>query len=248
MAEIDGTLTVANTTKQLFRYSNGKWTDSLISVNIRSLMKCHEKGYVLIRDENGFCRHVSEIDSARVLAMLPVDHQLRYSSAIGHGGKIYIVGGVDEAFNRSAIVSVLDIETNKWTRVKSMKSERLACSLTTIGNKLFVGGGVGVDVMGSKDAHCLDLGAEKWTTLSPTTNKQCHFAALYGNLVATGGRCDENHKFSTSVEFYDKETDCWLPLPSMNSPRYGHGACTTEDNKLYVVGGWDYSVIECCEL
>ena len=245
VAEIDRKLIIATNTRQLYEFSDGKWNESLVGVNIRSLMKCDEKGYILVRDERSVCRHISEIDSTKVLAMLPDSHQLRYASAIGHKDKIYVVGGEDKASNAvKNIVSVLNVKNNKWMKIKCMSLKRLACSLMIIDDKLFVGGGRGTDLFGSNAIECLDLGAEKWTTLCPTTNEHCQLASVHGKLVAIGG--SRYHTLpSSSVEVYDSAAnfESWLPLPSMKDKRYGHGACTTEDSTLYVVGGWLHSTV-----
>ena len=42
---------------------------------------------------------------------------------------------------------------------------------------------------------------------------------------------------SNCVELYDELSGDWLPLPSMNHGRHWHGACTTKNNEIVVVGG-----------
>ena len=244
--EINGTITIATDKRHLYRFAENKWEDSRVSVNMCRLMKCNEKGYCLIEDDRNVSRHISEIEnSTEVLAVLPNNHQLLCVSAIGHKDKIYVVGGTDSYFNPKPVISVLDVTTSKWIKLKDMSCGRSSCSLTTIDNKLYVGSGVCLS--GSTNVECFDLKAEAWTSIHPTTNTMCHLSSLYDKLVATGGRC--KGKSSNAVEVYDNATDSWFPLPSMEERRLHHGVCTTEDDKLFVVGGWCSSdLVECFQL
>ena len=124
-----------------------------------------------------------------------------------------------------------------------MKNERYACSLAVIDDKMFVGGGVGA----GNSVECFSMEKQGWIDIKPTTKEECELASWNGKLVATGGGWEE--EFSNCVEMYDELSGVWLPLPSMNKGRSSHGACTTKDNHLFVVGGWGAeNSVECLKM
>ena len=229
----------------MFRLEGDKWKQSHISVNVRHIMKCQNKGYILTGDSISRTQYISELEnSTQVLATVPEDHLLVDVSTIGHKDKIFVVGGGDAGSNVSQAVSCLDSRTNEWTKLKSTPCGRSVCSLATIDSKLFIGGGIDSFLTGTNAFECFDLEAEKWINLCPTANKLCELSILNGKVVATGG----SPKFD-AVEIYDNATDSWLPLPPMKAHRFGHGACTAEGNKLYVAGGTIFSnLVEYFEL
>ena len=244
MAEIGGALTIANHKHELFQFSDDKWVKSHVDVNICRLMKCLDKGYILVRDKSAVCRHISEIErSAEKIAVLPPNHQLKSVSAIGYREKIYTAGGMSHFNHSSVTVNVFDVPTKKWTAIKNMNCARFGCSLVAMDDKLFVGGGWNRRFCGSNVVECLDLNSEKWTSLHSTSDTECVVTSLNGKLVATGGLHDRR-----TVEVYDNSTNTWLPLPSMNERRLWHGACSTAENRLYVAGGCGTSLVEYFEM
>ena len=106
--------------------------------------------------------------------------------------------------------------------------------------KCLCGGGLGAE----HSVECFLMKERKWIDIRPTTRQLCQLSSWNGKLVATGGLYESN-----CVELYDELSGGWLPLPSMNEGRVDHGACTTKDNQLIVVGGfcaWDS--VECLKM
>ena len=218
--------------------------------NIWGVFECEEKAYVMhghgpYREQ---CQTISEWKSEtrelQVLTKIPDENQLDARSVIGHKEKIYLVGG------RSDRVDCFDITKREWEPMKKMKNEREWCSLAVIDDKMFAGGG-GNKSGPSNSVECFIMEEQKWIEIKPTTNKLCQLSSWNEKLVATGGYDEEAGEHSNCVEFYDKPSGEWLPLPPMNMGRDGHGVCTTKDNKLIVVGGRGigaWNKVECLKL
>ena len=122
-----------------------------------------------------------------------------------------------------------------------MKNEQWDCSLAVIDDKMFVGGGG----WAGNSVECLSMEKQEWIDIKQTTEGGCQLSSWNGKLVATGGWDGSNY-----VEMYDELSGSWLPLPSMNQGRWDHGACTTKDNELIVVGGdWGArNSVECLKM
>ena len=100
--QINGALAQGN---DVFRLEGDKWKQSYISANVRRVMKCQNKGYVLSGDSTSRTQYISELENSRqVLATLPEDHLLVDVSTIGHKDKIFVVGGGDADWNASQAV------------------------------------------------------------------------------------------------------------------------------------------------
>ena len=212
----------------IYWLKDGEWDKkNLLGFEIGSVFESEGKGYV-IDDRLGVCKNIYEWKTDKDLELLtkiPVEYQLNYRSAIGHQGSIYLVGG-----KGSDQVHCFDISRREWRPIK-MHRERFMCSLAVIDDKLFVGGGLethGAD----RCVECYLMKEEKWIDIKPTAREWCQLSSWNGKLLATGGWRESN-----CVEMYDELSGDWLPLPSINHGRHWHGACTTMNNEIVVVGG-----------
>ena len=239
VAEINGMLHVGRF-HRMFQLKEGAWKgeNQDLGFDIESVFECEGKGYVMDRATNFTCKTLyewkSETRYLETLIKIPLQCQLEYRSAIGHKRKIYLVGG-----DESDRVDCFDINRREWEPIKKMKNRRTWCSLAVIEDKMFVGGGTGE----GKSVECFSMEKQDWIDIKATTKERCELSSWNGKLVATGG-WEEVYKKSKCVELYDELSGDWLPLPSMNEGREGHGTCATKDDKLIVVGGWgtEYSV------
>ena len=223
VAEINGMIHVGygNT---MYRLKDGKWDEKTDPrVVIWNVFESEGKGYVMDWGSKNIYEWKSEKRDLELLTEIPEQLQIDRRSAIGHDGKIYLVGG----WLGSDKVSCFDVHRREWKPIKEMKKERWDCSLAVIDDKMFVGGGFGA----GNSFECLLMNKEKWIDVKPATKEWCQLSSWNGKLVATGGWKN------SSVEMYDELSGEWLPLPSMNRIRNGHGACTTKDDRLVVVGG-----------
>ena len=243
VAEINGILHVGSLDR-IFQLKEGVWKGEKhdLCFDIGSVFECEGKGYVM--EGGGLtyqqCKRIyewkSETRDLELLTEIPHECQLRYRSAIGHNGNIYLVGG-ELGSDR---VDCFDINKGEWEPIKKMKNKRFESSLAVIDDKMFVGGGYGVE----NSVECFLMKEQKWIDINPPTKYACQLSSWNGKLVATGG-----WKESNCVELYDELSGDWLPLPSMNEGRYEHGACETKANQLIVVGGAGaYTSGECLKL
>ena len=125
-------------------------------------------------------------------------------------------------------MSSVVVNKGEWKTIKKMKRKRDFCSLAVIDDKMFFGGGKGA----GKSVECFSMAKQQWIDMNPTTEQSCQLSSWNGKLVATGGLGKSN-----CVEMYDELSGDWLRLASMNTGRVWHGACSTKDNQLIVVGG-----------
>ena len=232
VAEINGILHVGWVDRML-QLKEGAWKgqNHHLDIWIMSIFECEGQGYVIHGNGVQFksiYKWESEARQLELLTEIPDEYLLDARSAIGHNGKIYLAGGV-----KSDRVDCFDIKKGEWKPIKKMKNQREWCSLTVIDNKIFVGGGGGG---GGKSVEYFLIEEKKWIDIEPTTNEHCQLSSLNGKLIATGG-WEGSSKGSERVELYDESSGSWLPLPPMNNGRDGHGACTTKDNELIVLGG-----------
>ena len=243
VAEINGMIHVGWLDRML-QFKKGAWEGEKHhppGINwIKSVFECEGKGYVMDINDSNRCWSIyewkSETRNWELLTKIPYKCQLRGRSAIGHNGNIYLVGG--EGSDR---VDCFDINKGEWEPIKKMKNKRRWSSLAVIDDKMIVGGGL----REGNSVECFSMEEQEWIDVKPTTKKWCQLSSWNGKLVATGGWGRSN-----CVEMYDRLSGDWLPLPSMNQGRHNHGACTTKDNQLIVVGGaWGAeNSVECLKM
>ena len=245
VAKINGMLHVGYGNR-MFQFKKGAWEGEEYHLpgikRIRSVFECEGKVYVMDINDSNRCSSIhewkSETRNLKLFTKIPDKYQLNERSAIGHNGNIYLAGGNYPI--GSDRVDCFDINRNKWEAMKKMKNERFWCSSAVIDDKMFVGGGFGA----GNSVECLSIEKQVWIDIKPTTEEWCQLSSWNGKLVATGGEGRSN-----CVEMYDELSGHWLPLPSMNKGRWDHGACTTKDNELIVVGGWGArNSIECLKM
>ena len=231
VAEINGMLHVGSGDRML-QFKKEAWEGEEHHLpgikRIESVFECEGKGYVMDINDSDQCSSIyewkSETRNLKLLTKIPDEYQLEWRSAIRHNGNIYLVGG-----KWSDRVDCLDISKGEWEPIKKMKNERNFCSLAVIDAKMFVGGGFGA----GNSVECFSMEKQDWIDIKPTTKKLCQLSSWNGKLVAIGG-----WGWSNCFEMYDELSGKWLPFPSMNKGRWLHGACTTKDNQLFVVGGY----------
>ena len=242
VAEINGMLHVG-WIDRMFQFKKGAWEGEEHHLpgirGIRSVFECEGKGYVMDINEEYRCKSIyewtSETRDLELLTKIPDEYQLKWRSEIGYNGNIYLVGG-----EWSDRVDCFDINKGEWEPIKKMENKQTACSLAVIDDKMFAGGGGGA----GNSVECFSMEKQDWIDIKPTTKECYELSSWNGKLVATGGG-----GWSNCVEMYDELSGDWLPLPSMNKGRHLHGACTTKNNQLIVVGGWGAkNSVECLKM
>ena len=166
----------------------------------------------------------------------------------GHGlatasnGKLYAVGGFDNAGTIVATVEEYNPATDTWTTKSPMSEPRAFLALAAASNgKLYaVGGDDGSGQVATVEEY--DPATDTWTTKAPMSGPRSELAlaaASNGKLYAVGGT---NGSFVATVEEYDPATDGWTTKAPMAGPRLAPGLAAASNGRLYVVGGYDGSV------
>ncbi|XP_065839777.1 uncharacterized protein [Oscarella lobularis] len=142
VAEINGILHVGSG-KRMLQLKEGAWEGEThhLDFKIGSVFECEGKGYVM--DGGGPFREQctsiyewkSETRHLELLTEIPNQYRLKYRSAIGHNGKIYLVGGGKWGSDE---IDCFDISKREWKPIKRMKNKRWHCSLAVIDDKMFV--------------------------------------------------------------------------------------------------------------
>ncbi|NPD46628.1 MULTISPECIES: kelch repeat-containing protein [unclassified Lentimicrobium] len=157
--------------------------------------------------------------------------------------KIYISGGLTSWKNITQKHEVYDVPTDSWSEKTEIPYLVQNASVVTIDSLIYVIGGAG-----AKE----DIWGDVWTveTYNTKTNKWKHIndlpkllfgtAAVVVNkeIIVLGGQTliDGKEDTSKKVFIYKVKSDQWIettPLPIKNV----FFACTTIENKLYVIGG-----------
>ena len=247
VAEVNDTILIGrqNTVHKLKRTK--KWQKSKnVRIPIHQLIESDGRCFIEGCEESTWkiFEYFEKKSSLKEVTALPVN--IPGVSIKANQGILYAVGG-NEGTTGSTQAHCFDLRNSGdgWIPIQSLSHGRFNCSMSFIDDRLFIGGGWNAKNKPCNSVECLSLGAERWTQKCPTTEKACEITNLYGRPVATGGINSLGLAASQVVNVYADENNSWLPLPSMSKPRYHHGACTTGDGRLFVVGGWgSYGSIE----
>ena len=185
---------------------------------------------------------------------LPMQTPLQGLVLVGHGGKVYRVGGMnarnattddDPDLHSVAEFTAFDPVTNEWTGLAPLPAARSSHNAVVIGDKLYVTGGW--TLAGTAKGAWLDDSlvydfnkpASGWQKLPPQSFQRRALAAgdSRGRLVAIGGM-DERAKVSQRVDVFDPATSQWSEgptLPGKNMAGFGVSAWNLDGN-LYVSG------------
>ena len=173
------------------------------------------------------------------------------ASALDHR-RLVVVGGWP--FSKSAVL--YDVETQTWSPLPEMHTDRCYPALVAVGDKLYAIGGYNphddncekrVEVLEDSDD---DDRAKSWKLLPQgmrTRREACAavFHSVSGRIIVTGGvdwqggnRCVHN-----SCEVYDTQGQSWnqTKLAPMSTAREWHASVIVHDNLLVVIGGIDDS-------
>ncbi|XP_068128335.1 kelch-like protein 6 isoform X2 [Hyperolius riggenbachi] len=158
---------------------------------------------------------------------------------VASGNNLYVTGGISEDGSVSKAFHVYDSVTDDWTELPSMTTPRSSHGFLSFQEKLYAVGGWNGD--GILDLmECFDLSKHCWSELSKLPYLLHSFASaqLKGKLYIIGG--DNALEYSIKgLLIYDTASDAWSLIPSKINVRYG--GAVTMDNKVFVIGGYDYS-------
>lgn len=168
------------------------------------------------------------------------------------GGKLYIVGGFQEAtFSPTGAVRIYDPADSTWREAAPMLTPRGALALAVLDGKIHAiggnaAGGAGLrphehgvpeadNSVGTHEVY--DPAADTWTRLAPLPTPRNHLGAavIDGKIHVVGGRVPGDMELTTH-EIYDPATGSWTAGPPLPTGRSGI-AVVTHGGRLYVFGG-----------
>ena len=122
------------------------------------------------------------------------------AAALGH--RVFVLGGhTTSGRNRGcrASVEVLDLSTQKWSRMPSMKEKRDASASCAIGDCVMVLGGGETSTSPSCSVEILDMEKQVWKELPRMKSKRfgCSAAAVGNKIVVIGGRGEDGKHLET---------------------------------------------------
>ena len=162
-------------------------------------------------------------------------------SAVGYKRWVLVVGGDGER-----CVEVLDTVSKQWYTATPLPSDADRPSLTVIQDTLYIVWGcsaVGVSIpmlisnaMFQSPASDTSNGPKptEWQPLPDTPIRWPTITALNSSLVAMGG-----NPASSTIAMYLPQTEQWLKVAELPTPRRRTCALLPETEELMVIGGWD---------
>ncbi|XP_078206802.1 kelch-like protein 18 isoform X5 [Callithrix jacchus] len=151
-------------------------------------------------------------------------------------GQIYVCGGYDGNSSLSS-VETYSPETDKWTVVTPMSSNRSAAGVTVFEGRIYVSGGHdGLQIFNSVEHY--NHHTATWHPAAGMLNKRCrHGAASLGSKMFVCGGYDGSG-FLSIAEMYSSVADQWCLIVPMHTRR-SRVSLVASCGRLYAVGGYD---------
>ena len=175
------------------------------------------------------------------------------TAAICNGRSLIIAGG-DDGKNYLATVEVMNMDARQWFIASSLPHLFSLATVSICSERLFVLGGYDLQIghvensvfacsipelLHSCQAHSAAVKPSKntiWQCVAEAPYYGSSCATLCGRLVVVGGR-DENGQDTTFISTYDENTDSFLTMDTMTTPRYRALVVSVKENTMMVIGG-----------
>ena len=160
-------------------------------------------------------------NSWRRLPDLPVG--LHHTTAVGAGGKLYVLGGY--TVTGMALRTAFVLERGRWRALPRMPYPRAAAGAAFARGKIVVAGGVGAAGRLARNALSLDLRTRRWSVVvGPTPREHLGVASLVGTVYAVAGRTAGLDTNLLHFEAYRPGDKGWRRLAPVPDARGGTGA------------------------
>jgi RNA polymerase sigma factor (sigma-70 family) len=168
-------------------------------------------------------------------------------SASTVNGKVYAIGGIDQAWNALLTVEEYDPSIDKWARKADMPTARIWLSASELNGKIYaIGGAPGIWGGDLSAVEEYDPVADKWIKKSdmPTSRTDLCTCAINGRIYAIGGL--SGLTAIPTLEEYDPVADKWTRKSDMPTARCSFAAGVV-NGRIYAIGGasptpWDPSL------
>ncbi len=145
-------------------------------------------------------------------------------------------------------VDVLNIDTKQWYSGPPAPRDFSHMKTATVGDMCYCMGGRGTDGYDTDDVYRVSLPAlisqvksrrinpQIWETISPLNVKCSTPLSIGGHLLAFGGRLSLGSGV-TSIQHYQPDTNKWVKVGDMPSPRYSCTYAVTNNGDILIAGG-----------
>ena len=157
------------------------------------------------------------------------------------GGKLYLIGGFDEALQIGSRVQVYDPADDSWAQVAPLPIDVHHANVVAANGSLYMLGAMqlsGFSFVAIGDSYVYSPDTNAWSPLAPIPKGSERGSAaigLLGNRIVLAGGLRGDA--IADVIAYDVESDVWeTGLPPLPSPS-DHLVGAAVDNVLYAIGG-----------
>jgi N-acetylneuraminic acid mutarotase len=191
-------------------------------------------------------------------AVLSVAGHLGGAAALGHDGRIYLMGGGYGGW----VLEAFDSRIETWTLLPHAPySVNRPAAVTGPDGRIYMLGGTTVNLRGHlstvNTVQVYNPRTRQWTLAAPMPTARTALAAMTatdGRIYAIGGSHDPiglvvnyqpGHPVALgTVEIYDPRTNHWSRGPRLLDPQYNLAAVMGPDGKIYAIGGNVSATIE----
>ncbi len=159
-------------------------------------------------------------------------------------------GGI--AGDVTSAIALFDTESDAWTHLSDIPSNRIFVSIFAVDDKeIVVVGGLDLEAISSSQAtiepealvESYSVDAGEWKTLNPMNEaamEQTLVALDDGRIIVAGGISDlETLRGTARAEIFDPATNSWTLTAEMNAPRVSPKTIALTDGRVLVAGGLD---------
>mmetsp|Transcript_3237 Transcript_3237/g.7682 ORF Transcript_3237/g.7682 Transcript_3237/m.7682 type:complete len:392 (-) Transcript_3237:423-1598(-) len=150
--------------------------------------------------------------------------------------RIYVIGGLDTAFQEVDTFWRLDPQKGVWEALPPSGLPAAGSAMTVALGKVYLfGGELSGDAL--QDARCFDPVAREWETLPPMKQGRIRPASVFseGYIYVLGGL--DGIRTLNSAERFNVATKTWEELPPMHRPRYAGGAAAVRKGCVLAMAG-----------
>ena len=165
------------------------------------------------------------------------------ASVAGAGGRIYVMGGLDELGRSSTKVEVFDPRTSSWSDAASLRKGLHHATAVTYNvdgvDKIYLFGGLSGRRGEASDAvYLYEPRLDWWGEMASMSAARGALAAtVYGSLIYVIGGLEED-AVSSRIDVYEPGSDSWSEGPPLLTGR-SHMSAVTLGRLIYVIGGKD---------
>ena len=169
------------------------------------------------------------------------------ATAAGHQGMLIITGGTDNKGKKSSSTELFDSNNGQWYKCSDLPQPHYYLQSVIVDNILYVLSGVDRNYRDSTAVFTAPLDTLsthqlKWNTHQDTP--WCYSAPVSVNgthlLIVGGYKSTSQGTFTSDIHKLNKVSLSWEAIGHIPSARKSSAAVSTTDNKVIVIGGWNY--------